>query len=460
MTGAEAAKPGSSRPWIILGLMLAAAAATLFGAGLQLEQPWRATPRLAAFAGNVTIDGRPARADTRLPRGAKLAISGEGTGSAMLRYEDGTRVSLSGRGELSAAGISGGVRALRLEHGQLRVVGGDGDASAAIEIASPLGRVRAAGATFELTVSAPATGAAAGTPRSLTLAVARGRTELTAAGRAERADAVQTVRAGLRARVIEDLGRVESIEPMLSAEWERLTVPATIPRFTDSKLPAGEVPAGVWVPRWPGRNGPGPGSRLRARMSYRPDLSAGALEPTRDNPALWCYDAAADRWRDASAAGARPLADSTHPEAVPDVRGLVEVARCLDSRRGRVLLLAAPAPGDPPGTPAALWSYSTTSREWRKTETPSGPATRMRGSMAYSAKADAVLFFGGRGSEGETWVLRPATERWERVEPQASPPPRAGGALYYDPAADLFVLFGGAGLDAPRSDVWVFRMAN
>jgi hypothetical protein len=395
---AEPARPPAGLSW--LAPTLVAAAAALFATGLSLEKPWRELPRLAVLAGDAAVDGRPAHSGQRLPVGTAVTVGQRG--SATVHYSDGSWLRIEEQSELLVAGEVRGRRCLQLGFGRV-LVEIPADARPVV-IASDLGGVRAAGAVFELSVSPIYTGAARATPSSLRLAVARGKADLEQAGTGNR----WAIPAGLSARSILGTSSIETPQPLLAAEWQRMLKLDAAPAFADNTLAAEKVPPGVWVPRWPGRNGPTPGSHAGARMVVSRELAGCVLSGGRFTDGGWCYDARADRWRSLTGSQVRP------PEA-----------------------------GDGPKAPG----------------TPQPPAGHQGTAMAYSPKADAVLLFGGGDRAGsETWVYRPREGRWQQLAPANNPPPRKRHALCYDPAADLFVTCGGEGPGGTLDDVWVFRL--
>jgi hypothetical protein len=227
------------------------------------------------------------------------------------------------------------------------------------------------------------------------------------------------------------------------------------PDFTDAKISAERVPAGAWVPRWPGRNGPTPGSRTGVRMAYSAELGGGVLlesfvgEARRRAAAdggTWLYDARADRWKQLTAAvGGRWSVTANQGE-------------CWDSRRGRFLCLRS----DRPDGKVRISSRLPEGRGLQPIDlrTSEAPGARDYFAMDYSPRADAVLLYGGGGADSETWAYRCEENRWEQLDPPNNPPPRTRHALYYDPSVDLFVTYGGDGPARAHDDVWVFRLES
>lgn len=385
-----------------LAPLLALAAAGAFGAGLGLERPWSHRPRLAVLRGAVLLDGRPARAGERLRVGAVLeAPKG---GSAALLWGEGASLTLPERTKLAFLGRSRKKMSFRLEHGQaLAKLPAAGEH---LELSSDLGFVQGRDAAFELYAAARPTGAAADTPRIMRLAVGRGEVWLFTAGAAK---PVEVMPAGTRAEVVETHETIFMEGRLLASEWQRLT--GRVPKFADPKLPAAEVPPGVWVPRWPGRNGPTPGSRARVKMAYSRELGGGYI--LGEEKGTWCYDALRDRWRRAGAPQSHPAAPRTPPPSPRCGEGTVAYS---------------------PGT------YLYYGRMTRACTTWVGP---LRQRESFPPRSGA-----------------PWEPDWKPLTPPpaANPPPRSGHALYYDPLADLFVVYGGQAQGRAYGDVWVLRL--
>jgi hypothetical protein len=149
----------------------------------------------------------------------------------------------------------------------------------------------------------------------------------------------------------------------------------------------------------------------------------------------------------------------TYPsESMPRRRTRMDNYMCWDSKRGRVLLQRFAIEGDPGGTLAGTWAFDPESTNWTDLKPETQPVSRGHGAMAYSAREDALLLYGGDGRGGETWVYNCAPNAWRQLDPDANPPPRTRHALYYDPSADLFVVYGGSGTGGYLGDTWVFRL--
>ena len=110
------------------------------------------------------------------------------------------------------------------------------------------------------------------------------------------------------------------------------------------------------------------------------------------------------------------------------------------------------------GSLADTWSWNSTG--WHRVA-GTGPAARYSASLAYDARHNVYLLFGGQtvnGSSDETWTWDGS--RWKALSPLHKPPPRRGAAMAYDPAQQVVVLYGGHVPDAaeghPSADTWTW----
>ena len=69
--------------------------------------------------------------------------------------------------------------------------------------------------------------------------------------------------------------------------------------------------------------------------------------------------------------------------------------------------------------PAETWAYDLKSNTWSLRSPSTGPSARGWEAIAYSAKADAVVMFGGgpdrQHPTSETWLYRTDPDRWSQV---------------------------------------------
>jgi hypothetical protein len=388
------ARRGLTRASAALAILLALGA---LGAGVYLHAPLSRGPRLTVLNGTARIRGGAVEPVSRLPVGLPLEVASHAD-AATVQYGTESRFTLSGRSRLSYRGRSDSRFEFRLIHGRMFVSSQAGDGHTSV--LSPLGSLSCRGATCEVYATAMPVGSAIDTPRVLRLAVAEG-CVLLRHGRSKKE--VELVPAGVRAEIREGVPRILMTGGLEMADWQRLT--GKEPAFADSKLLAREIPAGVWVRRNPGRNGPTPGSLSGATAFYSPKLPGGVLLAGGGaEQQAWTYDAEADRW-----------------------------SRIPGEERAGLTPVAGPAAPSPPG---------------------GGDAAR----VAYSPKAEAFLLYGRVGRGAETWIHPKGAGNWRRLLPPANPPPRDRHGLYYDPVADLFVLYGGDAHGRAYDDTWVFRL--
>ncbi|MEM7204984.1 MAG: hypothetical protein AAF628_32315 [Planctomycetota bacterium] len=113
-------------------------------------------------------------------------------------------------------------------------------------------------------------------------------------------------------------------------------------------------------------------------------------------------------------------------------------AVAFDEARGRVVMT------DEHGS---LWDWDGT--QWRSFGDPAPPPGRVHQAMAYDARRDAVLMFGGAswfakwttGAINDTWTWD--GHAWHARTPGTVPDARYGAAMVYDAARDRAVMFGG-----------------
>jgi hypothetical protein len=118
------------------------------------------------------------------------------------------------------------------------------------------------------------------------------------------------------------------------------------------------------------------------------------------------------------------------------------------------------ANGTPP-KPSASTPPVTVALHWNDLKgIAPGPAVQ-RASMAYNAKADYLLLFGGANSSGaqnETWAF--FGKAWHDLHLAVAPSPRYGAAMAYDPIDGYVLLFGGTSGYLGQNDTWDFSGGN
>jgi N-acetylneuraminic acid mutarotase len=162
----------------------------------------------------------------------------------------------------------------------------------------------------------------------------------------------------------------------------------------------------------------------------------------------WAYDYDANAWTDLEASNAPPGRNS---------HMLV-----YDSGTQRVFLFGG---GDLDQDFHDTWAYDSESNAWTELAPPTHPDGRAYAAMAYDAAARKVATFGGvdyfeSPFPAETWLYDPAVNDWSRADPAASPSPRGWGAMAYSAKANAVVMYGGGPTrDDATDETWLFRTA-
>jgi len=136
-----------------------------------------------------------------------------------------------------------------------------------------------------------------------------------------------------------------------------------------------------------------------------------------------------------------------------------------DAKADRVMLfggLAGPMfAGYPIPWNGETWAYDVAADKWTQMKPPSGPTARFAAAMAYDAKADRIILFGGAITEqwylNDTWAYDYNTNTWTQLA--QGPPGRSFGGMVYDSASDRIILFGGGCWQCNGSsynDTWAY----
>ena len=112
------------------------------------------------------------------------------------------------------------------------------------------------------------------------------------------------------------------------------------------------------------------------------------------------------------------------------------------------------------------WVYDPGAANWTKRHQALSPSARSYYAMAYDAKADRLVLFGGENANhgdyfADTWAYSFGTDRWTQMRPKESPPPRYYSVMAYDSVRDRMLLFGGANLaETPFDDLWAYDLGR
>jgi hypothetical protein len=107
-------------------------------------------------------------------------------------------------------------------------------------------------------------------------------------------------------------------------------------------------------------------------------------------------------------------------------------------------------------TSSDTWAFD--GAMWRRVATR-GPVPMLGGAMAYDARRQVVVLFGGLSATGQkladTWEWNGTA--WTRVATRVTPPARFGAGMAYDRQRGETIVFGGVGADDRKlDDTWRF----
>ena len=131
-------------------------------------------------------------------------------------------------------------------------------------------------------------------------------------------------------------------------------------------------------------------------------------------------------------------------------------AMAYDAQSDRVVLFGGTADGKT--VFADTWTYDLETNTWTNMNPAIRPPARYRHAMAYDAKSDRVILFGGNDNTtdlGDTWAYDVNTNTWTNLNPPTSPGGRSYPAMAYDSESDRTILFGGTGARV-YDDTWAY----
>ncbi|MFT3774972.1 MAG: kelch repeat-containing protein [Minicystis sp.] len=129
----------------------------------------------------------------------------------------------------------------------------------------------------------------------------------------------------------------------------------------------------------------------------------------------WLYDVAHDHWTNMRP----PPYDHEEPYS-PLTLGYENAAATFDDRHGLFVHFGGINAG---GGTNNLHLYDAYSNDWARMELANPPAPRDGSGLAYNAKNDVVVVFGGQYlDDGTTWVYRPGKMEWEGKMLSPRPP--------------------------------------
>jgi hypothetical protein len=199
--------------------------------------------------------------------------------------------------------------------------------------------------------------------------------------------------------------------------------------------------AAAQVPAWQPVGSGAPSARYGHAMALEPATGAllvfGGHDGTQRLNDTWRYSAATQSWFQV-----------TTPTAPSPRRWTSMVA---DTIRNRVVLFGGdtgPAAGN-----GETWAF--TAGAWTMIAS-SGPPSRYSHSMAFNSATAAAVLFGGSHNGTDTWELFGTS--WQQIATPHSPGARTYGAMAYDARTNHMILFGGANPSfTTLSDTWRYN---
>src|SRR5207302_134387 len=103
------------------------------------------------------------------------------------------------------------------------------------------------------------------------------------------------------------------------------------------------------------------------------------------------------------------------------------------------------------------WAYDFESNSWTNRNPPAAPSPRFGMGLAYDARLDRSILFGGaEGGDNVTWAYDFTNNSWAVLSTAHSPPTHAFQGMDYDVQSARTIMFGG-GLGNPGNDTWALQ---
>ena len=192
------------------------------------------------------------------------------------------------------------------------------------------------------------------------------------------------------------------------------------------------------------------------RRMYRDGASGRLLllGPNK-NKALagWSWVPGRGRWHEFAVSGQLP--ESWRANLVG-----ASMPMAYDARRGSFLLFDSSLDERVGVTQTLI--FDPKSAAFRRVGGPQ-PSLRRDHDLVYDEASDRVVLFGGAGPEGprnDTWIFDPVAETWSELRVRAAPPPRGLFAMAYDARHNATLVYGGYGgnVEPKPYRVWALRL--
>lgn len=152
---------------------------------------------------------------------------------------------------------------------------------------------------------------------------------------------------------------------------------------------------------------------------------------------------------------------TTMPGLGPSPRGLVSMA--YDAKSDRVIIFGGQIGIINSGDYIDYddtWAYDLTDNQWTQMKPLSVPTVRSGAELAYDVESDRVIMFGGFSSSifwADEWAYDYNTNTWMKIA--KGPGNRFGTSMAYDEESDRIILFGGWYMNMSgfiENDTWAY----
>ncbi len=196
----------------------------------------------------------------------------------------------------------------------------------------------------------------------------------------------------------------------------------------------------------------GPANHLGARLAYDTEsdriiLFGGLnIETMLYVNETWAFDFNSNTWTEMK------------PKTNPPGRNFQ--AMTYDSKTDRVLAWGGMDENGEKPVDESMWAYDFNTNNWTEMKPENGahPAGRDFTQIAYNAKVDRTILYGGTQGGTETWAFDYNTNTWTKLEPATNPGGLEEHSLVYSSTADCVILFGGFlnTTENPSGETWSY----
>ncbi len=102
------------------------------------------------------------------------------------------------------------------------------------------------------------------------------------------------------------------------------------------------------------------------------------------------------------------------------------------------------------------WAYDFNTNTWTNMNPKSHPPGKTGFALAYDAKSDRIIMFGGDRRGDETWAYDFDSNTWSQMRPRVSPSARYSPRMAYDAVSDLVIMYGGSDATSFLGDTWTY----